>query len=55
MSESPSRAVKVNGDGNPVHRRIVILAGDGIGPEVTSSASALLKSCAAESGHKFEF
>ena len=36
-------------------KRIVVLAGDGIGPEVTSAAITLLKDCAAESGHKFDF
>ena len=36
-------------------KRIVVLAGDGIGPEVTSAAVALLKECAVESGNKFEF
>jgi 3-isopropylmalate dehydrogenase len=36
-------------------KRIVVLSGDGIGPEVTSAAVTLLKDCAAESGHKFEF
>lgn len=32
-----------------------MLAGDGIGPEVTAAAVDLLKSCATESGHYFEF
>jgi 3-isopropylmalate dehydrogenase len=36
-------------------KRIVVLPGDGIGPEVTSAAVTLLQDCAAESGHKFEF
>jgi 3-isopropylmalate dehydrogenase len=36
-------------------KRVVVLSGDGIGPEVTSAAVTLLKDCAAESGHKFEF
>src|SRR5579864_8914604 len=36
-------------------KNIVVLAGDGIGPEVTSAAVALLKDCAAESGHTFGF
>jgi 3-isopropylmalate dehydrogenase len=38
-----------------VGKRIVVLSGDGIGPEVTSAAVTLLQDCAAESGHKFEF
>jgi 3-isopropylmalate dehydrogenase len=33
----------------------VVLAGDGIGPEVTSAAVALLKDCAAQHSRKFEF
>jgi 3-isopropylmalate dehydrogenase len=36
-------------------KRIVVLAGDGIGPEVTSAAVTLLIDCAAESGNRFEF
>jgi 3-isopropylmalate dehydrogenase len=36
-------------------KHIVVLPGDGIGPEVTSAAVTLLQDCAAESGHKFEF
>jgi 3-isopropylmalate dehydrogenase len=55
MPESSSKPTNVTGDGNSVRRRIVILAGDGIGPEVTSSAVTLLKNCATESGRKFEF
>lgn len=38
-----------------VAKRIVVLPGDGIGPEVTSAAVTLLKDCAAETGHKVEF
>ncbi|MFZ0820675.1 MAG: 3-isopropylmalate dehydrogenase [Candidatus Acidiferrales bacterium] len=55
MAEPSSKPTKANGNGNSVRRRIVVLAGDGIGPEVTTSAVALLKNCAAESGHRFEF
>ncbi len=55
MPESPSKSSKSNGDGNSTRRRIVVLAGDGIGPEVTSAAVTLLKNCAAESGLQFEF
>jgi 3-isopropylmalate dehydrogenase len=36
-------------------KKIVVLAGDGIGPEVTSAAVTLLKDCAIESGHRLEF
>ncbi len=38
-----------------VTKRIVVLAGDGIGPEVTAAAVHLLKDCAAEFSHHFEF
>ncbi len=55
MSESSSKSTNTNGNGNLVPRRIVVLAGDGIGPEVTSAAVTLLKNCATESGHRFEF
>jgi 3-isopropylmalate dehydrogenase len=40
---------------NEQAKRIVVLAGDGIGPEVTSAAITLLKDCASESGHRFDF
>jgi len=36
-------------------KRIVVLSGDGIGPEVTSAAVTLLRDCSTESGYKFEF
>jgi 3-isopropylmalate dehydrogenase len=37
-----------------ISKRIVVLAGDGIGPEVTAAAVTLLQDCAAEFGHRFE-
>lgn len=36
-------------------KHVVVLSGDGIGPEVTSAAVTLLQDCATESGHRFEF
>src|SRR5262245_41248304 len=36
-------------------KTIVLLAGDGIGPEVTSAAANVLKECAREFHHQFEF
>jgi 3-isopropylmalate dehydrogenase len=38
----------------PVSKSIVVLPGDGIGPEVIGAATQLLKDCAAEFGHQFE-
>ena len=38
----------------PVSKRIAVVAGDGIGPEVTTAATSVLQSCAAEFGHTFE-
>ena len=35
--------------------RIVCLPGDGVGPEVTAAAVAVLKAVAAHCGHAFEF
>ena len=35
--------------------KILILPGDGIGPEVVKVAVRILKDCAAEFGHRFEF
>jgi 3-isopropylmalate dehydrogenase len=40
---------------NEAAKKIVVLPGDGIGPEVTSAAVTLLKECASESGHRLEF
>ncbi|MGH9787314.1 MAG: 3-isopropylmalate dehydrogenase [Candidatus Acidiferrales bacterium] len=36
-----------------VKKTIVLLPGDGIGPEVTSAAAAVLRDCASELGHDF--
>lgn len=38
-----------------VKKTIVLLPGDGIGPEVTQAAAQLLEDCAAEFGHRFQF
>lgn len=38
-----------------VNRNIVLLPGDGIGPEIVKVAVSVLKACAAEFGHHFEF
>jgi len=38
-----------------MQKKIVLLAGDGIGPEIMRAAERVLKDCAAEFGHKFEF
>src|SRR5580658_538291 len=55
MTETPLQSAKTNGNAHHSGRRIVVLSGDGIGPEVTSAAVTLLKLCAAESGQQFEF
>ncbi len=39
----------------PEKKKIVLLPGDGIGPEITRVAVRVLQSCAAEFGHKFQF
>ena len=36
-------------------KKIVLLAGDGIGPEVTRAAAAILREAGSEFGHEFEF
>ena len=36
-------------------KNIVLLPGDGIGPEVTHAAASVLKECAREFHHQFEF
>ena len=38
-----------------VKKTIAVIAGDGIGPEVTNAALDVLKDCAAAFGHTFEF
>lgn len=40
---------------NQAQKTIVVLPGDGIGPEVTTAAVRILEDCAAEYGHSFEF
>ena len=37
-----------------VHKKIVVLPGDGIGPEVTGAATRLLIDCATAFGHQFD-
>src|SRR2546425_8108733 len=37
-----------------VTKTIVLLPGDGIGPEVIGAAAGILETCAAEFGHRFE-
>jgi 3-isopropylmalate dehydrogenase len=37
------------------HKKIVLLPGDGIGPEIMRAAVLVLKECATEFGHKFDF
>ncbi|HEV2386417.1 MAG TPA: 3-isopropylmalate dehydrogenase [Candidatus Acidoferrales bacterium] len=37
-----------------IRKTIVLLPGDGIGPEVTGAAAAVLDDCAREFGHRFE-
>src|SRR5579864_9779300 len=37
------------------NKRIVLLPGDGIGPEIVRIAVDVLKDCAAEFGHHFDF
>src|SRR5450631_2068418 len=38
-----------------MHLKILVTAGDGIGPEVTNEAVAVLKEIAAQGGHNFTF
>jgi 3-isopropylmalate dehydrogenase len=38
-----------------IEKKIVLLPGDGIGPEIVSVAVSVLKDCAAEFGHRFDF
>ena len=37
-----------------IHKKIVVLPGDGIGPEVTGAATRLLSDCASAFGHRFD-
>ncbi len=38
-----------------VKKTVVLLPGDGIGPEVTRAAATVLRECAHEFHHEFEF
>src|SRR5205809_709048 len=39
----------------PVDAKIVLLPGDGIGPEVVAQAERVLRAIAQNAGHRFEF
>jgi 3-isopropylmalate dehydrogenase len=54
-SAAPSAKVKKKKAGSPSPKKIVLLPGDGIGPEVTRVAADVLRTCAAAGGHNFEF
>ena len=41
--------------GPATEKKIVLLPGDGIGPEIVRVAVRVLKDCAAEFGHHFDF
>src|ERR1700676_528880 len=41
--------------GTQMKKNIVLLPGDGIGPDVTKAAAAVLRECAHEFGHQFNF
>ena len=45
----------MNSESEPMQARIVVLAGDGIGPEVTDEAKKILNVVAGKFGHSFEF
>jgi 3-isopropylmalate dehydrogenase len=38
-----------------LHKTVAVVAGDGIGPEVTDAAIRVLKDCASAFGHQFDF
>jgi len=38
-----------------IQKKIVLLPGDGIGPEIMQAAVRVLKECATEFGHQFNF
>jgi len=53
-SAAPRAKAKKQKVANP-KKKIVLLPGDGIGPEVTRVAADVLRTCAAEGGHRLEF
>ncbi len=48
-------APRASRESNGAPKRIVVLPGDGIGPEVMAAAISVLQACAAETGRRFDF
>ncbi|MGC1186398.1 MAG: 3-isopropylmalate dehydrogenase [Candidatus Acidiferrales bacterium] len=55
ISANPSAAPSAKTQESARPKKIVLLPGDGIGPEVTRVAADVLRTCASERGHRFEF
>lgn len=55
ISASPSAALSAKPKASVRPKKIVLLPGDGIGPEVTRVAADVLRTCASESGLNFDF
>ena len=55
LSAIPSAATSPKPKPAARPKKIVLLPGDGIGPEVTRVAADVLKTCASAGGHRFEF
>jgi 3-isopropylmalate dehydrogenase len=55
ISASPSAAPSAKPKASRRPKKIVLLPGDGIGPEVTRVAADVLRTCASESGQNFDF
>jgi 3-isopropylmalate dehydrogenase len=55
ISARPSAAPSAKKKRTASPKKIVLLPGDGIGPEVTRVAADVLRTCAAEGGYSFDF
>src|SRR5437667_11552363 len=55
FSTSPLAAEDCISSGMTMKKKIVLLPGDGIGPEVTRAAATVLRETAHEFNHEFEF
>src|SRR5207245_7803931 len=55
FSTGPLAAEDGMSSGMTMKKKIVLLPGDGIGPEVTRAAATVLRETAHESNHEFEF
>ena len=55
LNKQHENSLKIQAPQTTMNKHIVLLPGDGIGPEIVGVAVHVLKDCAAKFGHRFEF